>query len=279
MITRSTQFPQVTANGTAVDERSFQGFPFTTRYATYAADATFQLDLFGQLRRATESARAQLLATEYAQRTEILTLVSDVASDYFALLALDLQLQITRDTITTQEDAVKLTQFRLDHGVATKLDVLFGLQDVELRGDTVVQAELRQLDGVFLGRDRIASDLELQVQGKKREIVTGHVAHQSEDFGPLGILGSQKLGARRFGGASQLAKKVQLKRRVSGVGCISGCKGETLDARFIPCWSVCGYFPELVRAGDHQLSPRLGDSLCDRLEVVVLLESPPDQVL
>ena len=124
MITRSNQFPQVTANGTAVDERSFQGFPFTTRYATYAADATFQLDLFGQLRRATESARAQLLATEYAQRTEILTLVSDVASDYFALLALDLQLQITRDTITTQEDAVKLTQFRLDHGVATKLDVL-----------------------------------------------------------------------------------------------------------------------------------------------------------
>jgi multidrug efflux system outer membrane protein len=124
MVTRSNQFPQLNANGTAVDERSFQGFPFTTRFGTYAADATFQLDLFGQLRRSTESARAQLLSTEYAQKTEILTLVSDVASDYFALLSLDLQLQITRNTITTQEDAVRLTQFRLDHGVATKLDVL-----------------------------------------------------------------------------------------------------------------------------------------------------------
>jgi multidrug efflux system outer membrane protein len=124
MVTRSNQFPQLSANGNAVDERSFQGFPFQTRYATYAADATFQLDLFGQLRRATESARAQLLATEYAQRTEILTLVSDVASDYFALLSLDLQLQITRDTIKTQQDAVNLTQFRLEHGVATQLDVL-----------------------------------------------------------------------------------------------------------------------------------------------------------
>lgn len=124
MVTRSNQFPQLSANGNAVDERSFQGFPFQTRYATYAADATFQLDLFGQLRRATESARAQLLATEYAQRTEILTLVSDVASDYFALLSLDLQLQITRDTIKTQQDAVSLTQYRLDHGVATQLDVL-----------------------------------------------------------------------------------------------------------------------------------------------------------
>jgi multidrug efflux system outer membrane protein len=124
MVTRSNQFPQLSANGNAVDERSFQGFPFQTRYATYAADATFQLDLFGQLRRATESARAQLLGTEYAQRTEILTLVSDVASDYFALLSLDLQLQITRDTIKTQQDAVNLTQFRLEHGVATQLDVL-----------------------------------------------------------------------------------------------------------------------------------------------------------
>ncbi len=124
MVTRSNQYPQLSANGSAVDERTFQGFPAKTRFGTYAADATFQLDLFGQLRRATESARAELLATEYAQRTEVLTLVSDVASDYFALLSLDLQLQIARDTIKTQEDAVKLTEHRLDHGVATKLDVL-----------------------------------------------------------------------------------------------------------------------------------------------------------
>jgi len=123
-ITRSNQYPQVSVTGYGTDERAFSGFPFKTKYATYAGDATFQLDLFGQLRRATESARAQLLSTEYAQKTEILTLVSDVASDYFALLSLDLQLQITRDTIKTQEDAVKLTQYRLEHGVATKLDVL-----------------------------------------------------------------------------------------------------------------------------------------------------------
>ena len=124
MVTRSDQFPQLALDANAVDQRSFQGFKSTTRYGTYAGDVSFQLDLFGQLRRATESARAQLLATEFAQRTAILTLVSDVASDYFALLSLDLQLQITRDTITTQEDAVKLTEFRLQHGVATKLDVL-----------------------------------------------------------------------------------------------------------------------------------------------------------
>jgi outer membrane protein, multidrug efflux system len=123
-VVRSNQYPQLNAGVTGTDERTFQGIPLTTKFATAAADATFQLDLFGQLRRQTESARAQLLATEFGQKTAILTLVSDVASDYFTLLDLDLQLQITRDTIKTQQDAVKLTEFRLEHGVATILDVL-----------------------------------------------------------------------------------------------------------------------------------------------------------
>ena len=88
------------------------------------ADAAFQVDLFGGLRRATQASRAQLLATEAARQTVVLTVVSDVASDYFTLLQLDLELQIARDTVKTQQDSVKLTSLRLDHGVATKLDVL-----------------------------------------------------------------------------------------------------------------------------------------------------------
>jgi outer membrane protein, multidrug efflux system len=141
MVTRSNQFPQVGLTGYGTDERAFNGFPTVTKFATYAADVSFQLDLFGQLRRATESARAQLLSTEYAQKTEILTLVSDVASDYFNLLSLDLQLQITRDTIKTQTDAVKLTQFRLDHGVATKLDVLQAKQVLDTANSEVPELQ------------------------------------------------------------------------------------------------------------------------------------------
>src|SRR5439155_11827627 len=93
-------------------------------FLTLTADAAFQLDFFGRLRRATEASRAQLLATEDARQTVILTLVSDVASAYFALLQLDLQLQITRNTVAAQEASVKLTNLRIEHGVATKLDVL-----------------------------------------------------------------------------------------------------------------------------------------------------------
>src|SRR5208282_5414561 len=99
-VTRSSLFPQVGGNA------NFAGGKDPTTQAKYnilalTADAAFQLDLFGRLRRATEAARAQLLATEDAQQTVILTLVSDVASDYFTLLQLDLELQITRDTVQT----------------------------------------------------------------------------------------------------------------------------------------------------------------------------------
>ena len=122
-ITRSSLFPQASGNADFVGGKS-QFFPLKANLLELAADVSFQLDLFGQLRRATEAARAQLLATEYGQRTVTLTLVSDVASAYFSLLQLDLELQITKDTVETQEGSVKLTSLRLDHGVATKLDVL-----------------------------------------------------------------------------------------------------------------------------------------------------------
>ena len=64
------------------------------------------------------------MASEDAQQTVILTLVSDVASDYFHLLDLDLQLRITQGTVKSQQDAIKLTRLRLSHGVGTNLDVL-----------------------------------------------------------------------------------------------------------------------------------------------------------
>jgi multidrug efflux system outer membrane protein len=122
-VTRSALFPQVQGNGdfSGGKEHNFQT---KSNFLTITADAAFQLDLFGKLRRATEAARAQLLATEDARQTVILTLVSDVASDYFALRQLDLQLQITQETVSTQIDSVKLTRLRLERGVATKLDVL-----------------------------------------------------------------------------------------------------------------------------------------------------------
>src|SRR5277367_5130245 len=79
-ITRSYLFPQVQGNGNFAGGKEGT---FQTKYnfLTLTADAAFQLDFFGKLRRATEAARAELLATEDARQVVVLTLVSDVASD------------------------------------------------------------------------------------------------------------------------------------------------------------------------------------------------------
>lgn len=141
-IARSRLFPQVGGNAqfSGGKEPNFQS---KYNFAILTADAAFQLDLFGELRRATQAAQAQLLATEDARQTVVLTLVSDVASDYFALLELDLQLQITNETIQTQQNSVKLTKFRVEHGVATKLDVLQAQQTLDTANATIPDLEMQ----------------------------------------------------------------------------------------------------------------------------------------
>jgi outer membrane protein, multidrug efflux system len=139
-VTRSSLFPQISGNA------NFGGGKENIAQSRYnflilTADAAFQLDFFGRLRRANEAARAQLLGTEDARQVVALTLVSDVASDYFTLLQLDLQLAITRETVKTQTDSVKLTQLRLDHGVATKLDVLQAQQVLDTANAAIPELE------------------------------------------------------------------------------------------------------------------------------------------
>jgi multidrug efflux system outer membrane protein len=139
-ITRSSLFPQVQGEGNFSGGRE-NNFQTKYNFLTLTADAAFQLDFFGKLRRATEASRAELLATEDARQTVILTLVSDVASDYFALLQLDLQLQITRETVATQQDSVKLNNLRVQHGVATKLDVLQAQQVLDIANAQIPDLE------------------------------------------------------------------------------------------------------------------------------------------
>jgi outer membrane protein, multidrug efflux system len=138
-IVRSNQFPQVSVDPNFTGEKTAEAIK--SNIFTLAADAVFQVDLFGRYRRATEAARAQLLATKDAQQTVVLTLVSDVASDYFLLRDLDLQLQITKNTVRTQEDSVKLTELRLHHGVGTKLDVLQARQVLDIANAQIPDLE------------------------------------------------------------------------------------------------------------------------------------------
>jgi multidrug efflux system outer membrane protein len=138
-IVRSNQFPQVSLDPSFGGGKTEQGIK--SNIFSLAADVIFQVDLFGRYRRATEAARAQLLGTQDTQQTVVLTLVSDVASDYFLLHDLDLQLQITKETVQTQENSVKLTELRLSHGVGTRLEVLQARQVLDTANAQVPDLE------------------------------------------------------------------------------------------------------------------------------------------
>ncbi len=84
---------------------------------------SWELDLWGRLRRLTESARAQYLATEEARRGVVVSLIAEVAGDYFTLRERDLELEIARATRGIAEHNLQLVRLRHDHGAATGLDV------------------------------------------------------------------------------------------------------------------------------------------------------------
>jgi multidrug efflux system outer membrane protein len=123
---RANQFPFFDLSGSlGRGQRSRELFPGAdtdNRYSVFG-DAAFQVDLWGQLSRATEAARADLLATEAAYRNVTITLVSDVAGFYLLLRDLDERLNIAERTLETRLDSLKIIQARFDKGTVPELDV------------------------------------------------------------------------------------------------------------------------------------------------------------
>ena len=130
-LARSALFPQVNADASGQRQRAsrntFQGVfiaPGQENYSSYDLDlsASFEIDLWGKLRRANEAARAQLLASEEARRTVVLTLVGNVADAYIELLALDDELAIAQRTLESRREVLRLQKARFEGGVAPESD-------------------------------------------------------------------------------------------------------------------------------------------------------------
>jgi multidrug efflux system outer membrane protein len=145
-ISRADQFPSVGANAAAVNERIPQSLARSavdTSATQLSLSLAWELDFWGKFRRATESARANLLANEWARQEVISTLVSDVASAYFQLRELDLELEISRQTLATRKDSLSLTQTLADHGATSLLDVRQAEQLVFAAGASIPDVERR----------------------------------------------------------------------------------------------------------------------------------------
>jgi len=131
-ITRAGQFPDITGTADITKQRnstkgSFPLPPGVSRDRTFGTVLlnllSFEIDVWGRLRKQTEAARAQLQASEEDRKTVMTTLVSDVATSYFNLLELDLELDIARQTLATRQNSLQLIKVRQQGGVATMLDV------------------------------------------------------------------------------------------------------------------------------------------------------------
>jgi len=86
-------------------------------------NAAWEIDLWGKLRRATEAARANLLSTEEARMTVILTLVSSVANSYINLRDLDKQLELTRKTAQSYKESYDVFKLRFEYGIVSEVEV------------------------------------------------------------------------------------------------------------------------------------------------------------
>jgi outer membrane protein, multidrug efflux system len=89
----------------------------------YGFQLSWEIDLFGRLRRQHEAALALMLGSEQGRRGVLVTLVGDVATNYFLLRELDLQLEIARQTLRVNDETVTYFQNRLDGGVSNRLEL------------------------------------------------------------------------------------------------------------------------------------------------------------
>ena len=125
-ITRADQFPSLSAGGNISSQQSPKIGPIPAYEVTQgelAASAAWNLDFWGKYRRATEAARASLLANEWAQKAVMATLVANLATSYFELRQFDLELEISKRTLSSRRESLEMTQALEQHGINSLLDV------------------------------------------------------------------------------------------------------------------------------------------------------------
>jgi outer membrane protein, multidrug efflux system len=183
-ITRSAQFPTVDAQAIGQGQRTSvgttDGEARTGGVAQLGAAVSWEVDFWGKYRRATESAQAQILASEWGRRAVITSLVSQVASGYYELLSLDRELAIATRTLATREESLRITRIREGGGATSLVDVrqaeqlVYGAQAAMTDLNRAIEQQENFLS-VLLGRNPgpIARGRPLDAQAKAPEIPAG----------------------------------------------------------------------------------------------------------
>jgi len=160
-ITRADQFPTITGGVSSSNQR-FPATKITPAFETSPSEVNlslfWELDFWGKFRRATEAARASLLATEWGQKAVVSSLVSNVASAYFQLLELDSEMEISRGALASRKESLRLVEVRAKGGVTSMLDVRQSEQLVYTASAAIPDLERRieqqeNLISILLGKN------------------------------------------------------------------------------------------------------------------------------
>jgi multidrug efflux system outer membrane protein len=125
-LARANQLPTLSVSGTGTGQRNPAVGPipsYSFNYGRVTANAAWDLDFWGKYRRATEAARANLLATDWARQEVNATLVANVAAGYFQLRELDLEMDISQRALASRKESLDLTKTLEEHGINSILDV------------------------------------------------------------------------------------------------------------------------------------------------------------
>lgn len=178
-VTRANQLPSINASGSIENLRN-NFFPGAPTFDTLAIDASYIADFWGQFRRATEAARANLVATEYGQNVVRTTLVSDVATAYFLLLQFAAQLDYSKQTLATNQEMLTINTIKFKGGESAETDVLQAKVLVEQAESQIIslQQSIEQTENalsILLGRNPgpIARGIALTEQPHMPEVPVG----------------------------------------------------------------------------------------------------------
>ena len=144
-ITRSNQYPVVNAGANLLSERNPKINSFFPAYKINTGEldlsVIWNLDFWGKYRRETEAARDNLLASAWGQRAVITSVVSSVATAYFQLRELDLGLDISRRTLASRQDSLRLTEVLVKYGSASQLDLRQAQELVDTAAESIPDFE------------------------------------------------------------------------------------------------------------------------------------------
>jgi multidrug efflux system outer membrane protein len=163
---RSPLFPQLGYAATGERQRSLEpafasllrNYPNPSTAYEAALSASWEIDLWGRIRRQSEAALANLLATDEARRGVILSLVASVANSYLQLRGLDAQLQVARKTLSTYGESVRLFELQFKYGQVSKMNVVQAQSQYESAAAQIplLESQIAQNQNalaVLVGRD------------------------------------------------------------------------------------------------------------------------------